>query len=115
MNLLFDIGHPGQVHLFRNAIGILRERGHNITVTVKDLPSARQLLDACGIPWISLGKKYDALLLKGLSQARYNYRLWKINALQYDRAILNAQRIASSCVLNSDYPTNFPSVQSLNI
>lgn len=75
---MFDIGHPGQVHLFRNAIGILRERGHNITVTVKDLPSARQLLDACGIPWISLGKKYDALLLKGLSQARYNYRLWKI-------------------------------------
>lgn len=78
MNLLFDIGHPGQVHLFRNAIGILKERGHDITVTVKDLPSARQLLDAYGIQWISLGKKYDPLLLKGLSQARYNYRLWKI-------------------------------------
>jgi hypothetical protein len=78
VNLLFDIGHPGQVHLFRNAIGILRERGHDITVTVKDLPAARQLLDAYGIQWISLGKKYDALMLKGLSQARYNYRLWKI-------------------------------------
>ena len=78
MNLLFDIGHPGQVHLFRNAIDILRDRGHDITVTVKDLPAARQLLDAYGIPWISLGKKYDALLLRGLSQARYNYRLLKI-------------------------------------
>lgn len=78
MNLLFDIGHPGQVHLFRHAIGILKERGHDITVTVKDLPAARQLLDAYGIQWISLGKKYDALLLKGLSQARYNYRLLKI-------------------------------------
>ena len=52
MNLLFDIGHPGQVHLFRNAIDILRDRGHDITVTVKDLPAARQLLDAYGIPWI---------------------------------------------------------------
>lgn len=78
MNLLFDIGHPGQVHLFRHAIGILKERGHDITVTVKDLPAARQLLDAYGIPWISLGKKYDALLLKGFSQVRYDYRLWKI-------------------------------------
>jgi len=78
VNLLFDIGHPGQVHLFRHAIGILKERGHDITVTVKDLPAARQLLDAYGIPWISLGKKYDALLLKGLSQVRYDYRLWKI-------------------------------------
>ena len=24
------------------------------------------------------GRKYDSLLLKGFSQARYNYRLWKI-------------------------------------
>ncbi len=78
MNLLFDIGHPGQVHLFRNAISILKSRGHDITVTVKDLPAARQLLDAYGIPWVSLGRKYDTLLLKGLSQARYNYRLWRI-------------------------------------
>lgn len=78
MNLLFDIGHPGQVHLFRHAIHILKERGHNITVTVKDLEPARQLLDAYSIPWISLGKKYDSLWLKGLSQARYDYRLWRI-------------------------------------
>jgi predicted glycosyltransferase len=78
VNLLFDIGHPGQVHLFRNAIGILKSRGHNITVTVRDIPSARQLLDAYNIPWVSAGRKFDSLLLKGLSQAGYNYRLWKI-------------------------------------
>lgn len=101
MNLLFDIGHPGQVHLFRNAIGILKERGHDITVTVKDLPSARQLLDAYGIPWISLGKKYDALLLKGLSQARYDFRLWKIACEQKtDIAIGSSITIAHASVFH---------------
>lgn len=78
MNLLFDIGHPGQVHLLRNAISILQSRGHKVTVTVKEIPSARKLLDAYGISWLALGRKYDSLLLKGVSQARYNYRLWKI-------------------------------------
>jgi len=101
VNLLFDIGHPGQVHLFRNAIGILMERGHDITVTVKDLPSARQLLDAYGIPWISLGKKYDALLLKGLSQLRYDYSLWKIaRERKTDIAIGSSITIAHASVLH---------------
>ena len=63
MNLLFDIGHPGQVHLLRNAISILKSRGHDVTVTVKEIPSARKLLDAYGIPWLPLGHKYD---LKGI-------------------------------------------------
>jgi hypothetical protein len=78
MNLLFDIGHPGQVHLFRHAIMILKEKGHDVTVTVKEIPSARQLLDAFGIPWLSTGRKFDSVWLKGLSQAAFNYRLWKI-------------------------------------
>ncbi len=78
MNLLFDIGHPGQVHLFRHAIRILKEKGHDVTVTVKEIASARQLLDAFGIEWLSTGRKFDSVWLKGLSQAAFNYRLWKI-------------------------------------
>ncbi|MBK7490498.1 MAG: hypothetical protein IPI74_12055, partial [Bacteroidales bacterium] len=52
--------------------------GHEVTVTVKEIPNAQKLLDAYGISWLPLGRKYDSLLLKGFSQARYNYRLWKI-------------------------------------
>lgn len=101
MNLLFDIGHPGQVHLFRHAIGILKERGHNITVTVKDLPAARQLLDAYGIEWIPLGKKYDSIMLKGLSQARYNFRLLKIaRKKKIDIAIGSSITIAHASLLH---------------
>ena len=86
MNLLFDIGHPGQVHLFRHAIEILRSRGHNVTVTVKELPSAQQLLDAFGIKWISTGRKFDSVLLKGFSQLAYNFRLLRI-AREHDTDI----------------------------
>ena len=83
MNLLFDIGHPGQVHLFRNAIKVLQSRGHRVTVTVKEIPSAQQLLDAYGIPWLSLGRKFNSVVMKGLSQIRFDHRLWGI-ARAYD-------------------------------
>lgn len=78
MNYLFDIGHPGQVHLFRYVIQSLKERGHNVTVTVKDIPSAIQLLDKFDIEYLSLGKKFNSIFLKGFTQLRYNYRLYRI-------------------------------------
>lgn len=78
MNILFDIGHPGQVHLFRHVIKDLMTKGHKVIVTVKEIKAAQQLLDAFQIPWISLGKKYDSILLKGFTQLKYNYNLYKI-------------------------------------
>ncbi len=78
MNILIDIGHPGQVHLFRNVYLLLREKGHKVIVTVKDIPVARQLLQAYRIPFVSLGKKYDSILLKGFTQLKYNFNLYKI-------------------------------------
>lgn len=78
MNFLFDIGHPGQVHLFRHVISILERNGHKVIVTVKEIPSAVDLLDIFNIHYISLGKKFNSILLKGFSQLRYNYRLYRI-------------------------------------
>lgn len=78
MNYLFDIGHPGQVHLFKHSIRILKEHGHKVIVTVKDIPSAVELLDKLGIEYISLGKKFNSVILKGFTQFRYNYRLYRI-------------------------------------
>jgi uncharacterized protein len=78
MNYLFDIGHPGQVHLFRHTIAALKDNGHKVIVTVKEIPSAIVLLEKFNIDYISLGRKFDSILLKGFSQFRYNYRLFKI-------------------------------------
>ena len=77
MRILIDIGHPGQVHLFRNFISLLRTNGHDVFVTVKEIPTAIQLLDAYGISYKSLGKKFDSVFLKGLSQLKFNYNLYR--------------------------------------
>jgi predicted glycosyltransferase len=45
MNLLFDIGHPAHVHLFRNFIFYLRDRGHNVFVVSRKKDVTEILLD----------------------------------------------------------------------
>ena len=76
MNVLFDIGHPAHVHLFRNVYHNLVNDGHKVFVTTKNIPSVFRLLDIYGIPYVSFGSKHDSLLIKGLDQIRYNVCLW---------------------------------------
>ncbi len=76
MNILFDIGHPAHVHLFRNVYHNLVSNGHKVYVTTKNIPSVFRLLDIYAIPYVSFGSKHDSLLMKGLDQIRYNVCLW---------------------------------------
>lgn len=78
MNILIDIGHPGQVHLFRYVIKLLRQKNHKVVVTVKDIQSVKILLEAFNIEYLSLGEKFDSVFLKGLSQFRFNFNLYRI-------------------------------------
>lgn len=79
MNILIDICHPSHVHLFKYSIRLLQQDGHNVIVTVKDIPVAKQLLEQEHIDYLSLeGTKRDSLLGKGLIQLKYNYLLTKI-------------------------------------
>lgn len=78
MNILFDIGHPAHVHLYRHTISKLKAHGHKVVITVKEIPSAIDLLNKYEIPYISLGKKFDHILLKGLTQFKYNFNLYRI-------------------------------------
>lgn len=77
-NILIDINHPAHVHLFRNAYFELVRRGHNVVVVVKDIPSAINLLDLYGIPYINIGHKNDAMWHKGLDQLIYDWRILRI-------------------------------------
>ncbi len=95
MNILVDIGHPGQVHLFRYVIQKLKDHQHHLTITVKDLPTAKKLLEAFQMPYISLGRKFDSILLKGLSQFSYDCNLLKIaNKSNIDIAVGSSITIA---------------------
>lgn len=76
MNILFDIGHPAHVHLFRNVYHNLVKDGHVVYVTTKNIPSVFRLLEIYGIPYVSFGSKHDSLLMKAFDQFRYDARLW---------------------------------------
>lgn len=78
MNILVDINHPAHVHLLRNVYKILVERGHKVIVTIKEIPSAIQLLNLYGIPYINIGKKNDSIGKKGVDQIVYDYRMLRI-------------------------------------
>lgn len=78
MNVLVDINHPAHVHLLRNVFFLLKEKGHEVTVVVKEIPSAMRLLELYGIPYVNIGRKDDALMKKGLDQLVYDHCLSKI-------------------------------------
>lgn len=54
MNLLFDIGHPAHVHLFRNFISYLIKEKHSVFVTSRDKDVTSALLDYYQINNIAL-------------------------------------------------------------
>ena len=78
MNILIDIAHPAHVHLIKNTYYELMNNGHKVIVTVKDIPSAIQLLNILEIPFIYLGGKSDSLIGKAFLQLKFNYLLWKV-------------------------------------
>lgn len=78
LRVLFDVGHPAQVHLFRNAIAELEVRGHDTFVSARDKEVTLALLDGYGIAYRSLSRKADSL--PGLI-AEHLLREWRLAAL----------------------------------
>lgn len=71
LRVLFDVGHPAQVHLFRNAIEQLEARGQHTFVTAREKDVTLDLLEAYGIAYRSLSTRGDsmpALLVEALTR-----------------------------------------------
>jgi len=56
----------------------MQERNHCVTVTTQNQPDIRYLLDKYRIIYTIIGEKKDSLLLKGLNQIIFNYKIYKI-------------------------------------
>ncbi len=78
MKILIDIGHPAHVHVFKNAIRDLREKGHEITIVTKDKEVTIDLLKKFGLDFINLGKPGKGLFGKAHSLIYFDYKLYKI-------------------------------------
>ncbi len=78
MNILFDIGHPGHVHLLHPLADELKQRGHAVFYSVRDIPVAKRLMAHYGMkPWLDLGEKKDSLLGKAQTVLHQDVQLFR--------------------------------------
>jgi predicted glycosyltransferase len=65
MRLLFDIGHPAHVHLFRNLIKRVQQEGGEVLAATRDKDVTVNLCRAYKIPQIVLSQAYGGRLIAG--------------------------------------------------
>ena len=80
MRVLFDIGHPAHVHLFKHAIAALSKGGHPVLVTASEKEVATLLLRQLGISYRSLGPPGRGMMEKGARLALSTVKLLRIAA-----------------------------------
>jgi predicted glycosyltransferase len=56
IRILFDLGHPAHVHLFRNVIRKLQSNGHSVIITIRDKDITAKLLDIYGFTYTKVSK-----------------------------------------------------------
>lgn len=78
MKILVDINHPAHVHYFKNCIRQLRQKGHQIIITVRDRYPSLQLLKANDEKYYNRGKGSEHILGKLWYIPVANFRILKI-------------------------------------
>lgn len=78
MRILIDIGHPSDVHLFKNFAWHLQSRGHDILFAARDKECSVSLLKKYGFNYILLGRPSKGLLNKIKGLFFFCYKLFKI-------------------------------------
>ncbi len=79
MKILFNIGHPAQVHLFKNAIWALEKKGHDCKITTVDKEVSLNLLDAYGFEYNVVGSAKPTLFSKATELLKIEYNLYRIS------------------------------------
>jgi uncharacterized protein len=89
LRVLFSIQHPAHVHLFRNAISDLQERGEEVEVYAREKEIVSQLLQHYDIDHEILAPKTDSALDLAKVELLYEYRLTK-RARRFDPDVMVA-------------------------
>ncbi len=78
MNILINIGHPAHVHFFKNFIGIMEERGHNIFINTIDKDVTIELLNKYSLKYQIYGKRSNNLLVNSLYMLKGDIATYKL-------------------------------------
>lgn len=97
MRILVDVGHPAHVHLFRNAIRIWRQRGHQIVVTARDKDITTCLLSLYSLEHHVASRARSGTLGLFAELLEHDWRVLQIARL-YKSALLLGTSVAVSHV-----------------
>lgn len=78
MRVLFDVNHPAQVHLFRNAIREIEDSGGEVLVTSREKEVTTRLLDEYGIDHVPLSASRDGTLALASEWAARELRMFRV-------------------------------------
>ena len=77
MKILIDIGHPAQVHYFRNFINIMESKGHTCFLTARNKEVTFELLDNFGIDFRPRGTGGKGFFGKLIYLLKADYIIFK--------------------------------------
>jgi predicted glycosyltransferase len=78
MRVLIDIGHPAHVHIFKNIVFNMQEKGHVFFFTVREGENETILLDKYGFNYQKIGNKRKGTINKILGIFIFSWRIIKV-------------------------------------
>ncbi|NOZ59716.1 MAG: hypothetical protein GXO66_09125, partial [Euryarchaeota archaeon] len=78
MRILFDAGHPTHVHVFKNVIRILSEKGHRCLVSTREKECTLELLEELDLEHVSLGNHSSGMGGKLLKLFYFDLKLLRV-------------------------------------
>lgn len=108
MRILIDVTHPADVHQFKNAIRILKSKGHEIAVTARNKEVTLDLLDLYGIEYLEVGEHKKNIFEKGLQILTVDYKLYQF-AKKFNPDVL-VGAVGNVYVAHVSYFLNKPSL-----
>jgi predicted glycosyltransferase len=78
MRILIDVGHPSDVHLFKNFYEKMSQKNHQILFTARDKEVTIDLLDAYNLNYIANGKPFKSRVGKLLGILKFDFQLFLI-------------------------------------
>lgn len=78
MRILFDIGHPAHIHLFKNVAWTFQKQGNPVLFTVRDKEITLYLLRTFEFDFSVVGNNQKNIFKKLLNMAIVDYRMLKV-------------------------------------
>ena len=78
MKILTDIGHPKNVHVLKNLIPLLNQKGHELHFVYRERDHIKDLCSAFGLPAVSRGAGASSIFGKFIYLIKTDFKLLKL-------------------------------------